>query len=88
MHHQIRKSYIPREIFTHNKKSDQSHPFILTRLNIKRIVEDDIKRNIRSLHQSLCISTSNEEYIEDYISNIINKLYLLYVESDRVDVKY
>ena len=48
-----RKLCIPREIFTHHKKSEQSHPFILTRLNFKRIIKDDTKKSICILHQIL-----------------------------------
>ena len=73
MHCRRRNSCISREIFTHRH---QLHSFILIKVNIKRSIEDDIKRNVSTLNKLSFMLTSNE----DYIANIRHKLYFLYVK--------
>ena len=70
----------PYRIIVHQS---QPQPFIFTRVNTRKIIEDDIKRNISTPQQLLFILTSNE----DYIANIRHKIYLLYVKPNGVDVK-
>lgn len=56
------------------------HSFILIKVNIKKRIENDVKRNTSTPHQLSFMLTSNEEYIEDYIANTRYKLYLIYVK--------
>ena len=42
--------------------------FYMERLEVERIIKDDIKK-ISTMHQLLFILTSSEEYIEGYIAN-------------------
>ena len=62
-----------------NNYPSTSIAFYFSRLDAKRTIRDDIQRNI-SIASFLFIFTSNEEYISDYIANITNNLYLLYVK--------
>ena len=50
----------------------------MIKVNIKKSIEDDVKRNTITWHQLSFMLTSNEEYIEDYIANTRHELYLLY----------
>lgn len=53
--------------------------FILTRLNIKKTIKDDIKKKVNTALAFIYFDIK-KYYIEDYITNIRHKLYSLYVE--------
>lgn len=86
MHRKIKGMHIKREIYPSQEDQHQLHHFSLQ----KRHQENHQQRHKENSQHITSVyfitSTSKEECIEDYIANIIYKLYLLYVKPDEVDV--
>uniref|UniRef100_M1DEZ2 Uncharacterized protein n=1 Tax=Solanum tuberosum TaxID=4113 RepID=M1DEZ2_SOLTU len=73
----------------HREKINIGCIIFICKNNIKRTINNDIKRTINILHSPiLLLRRQKKKYIEDYTTNTKYKLYLLHVKPDRVYVKY